>query len=103
MAEQGCERLDWDSAEMHNMTAGGSMLVVRGVSLVPMDVELHSLPIPIAPEDYHGVEVCGRRKDVVQQVETPWEVSDDVEEFSGRIGIELIGATKREKFPPETA
>jgi hypothetical protein len=51
---QGWERVDWDSAEMHPGVAGGWFLVVRGVTPVLTDLEPHSLPIPIAPEELIG-------------------------------------------------
>jgi hypothetical protein len=65
--QQDCQRLDWESAELHPGVAGGFFLVVRGTAPTAMEVELRSLPIPIAPEDYHGVEVCGRSNGPVAQ------------------------------------
>jgi hypothetical protein len=100
--QQDCQRLDWESAELHPGVAGGFFLVVRGTAPTAMEVELRSLPIPIAPEDYHGVEVCGCSNGPVAQVETPWEAEASTEGWSGRVGFELIGATKREWFPPKT-
>jgi hypothetical protein len=95
------QRLDWDKAQLHPKTAEGFILVVDGVAPVPMKVRLHSLPIGIAPEDYHEVEVVGRAADVSPQVETPWKAEIDTEGLSGRKGFVLIGETKREYFPPK--
>ena len=41
-------RLDWNDALMHPKTAGGFVLVVRGVAPVPTTAELRPLPIGIA-------------------------------------------------------
>jgi hypothetical protein len=95
------ERLDWDTAEMHPGVAGGFILVVRGVAVVPMKVRLHPLPIGIVPEDYNGIEVVGVRDDPSLEVETPWTAQIDTEGRGGRKGFVLIGATQREYFPPK--
>ena len=95
------ERLDWDDAEMHPKTVGGFVLVIRGVASVPMKVRLNPLPIGIVPEDYRGIEVLGRPAEVGPEVETPWTAEIDPEGLGGRIGIRLIGATKRQFFPPK--
>ena len=99
---QEWERLDWDTAEEHPGVASGFFLVVKGVSRVPMTVELHPLPIPIAPEDYYGVEVRGVSAEPSVEVETPWTVERDSQDLPhGRKGYILIGATKRKHFPPK--
>lgn len=99
-AEGTEERLDWDEAVTHPKTANGFVLVVRGISRVPMEVRLRPLPIGIAPEDYQGVEVLGRTGDGTIEIETPWTVEIDTGELlHGRKGFVLIGATKREYFP----
>src|SRR3954464_2759576 len=103
MADQlaaGEELLDWDSADVHPEVVSDAMLVVRGVAPVPMEVELRSLPIPIVAEEYHGVLVVGRRPEAGPEVETPWTAQIQMSEASGTKGIELIGKTKRERFPP---
>jgi lysozyme family protein len=94
------ERLDWDTAELHPGVAGGFILVVRGVAAVPMTVTLHPLPVGIVPEDYRGIEVLGVREEATTQVETPWTAEIDTDGLGGRKGIVLIGAHKREYFPP---
>jgi hypothetical protein len=105
MAEQATDnrnRLDWTEATMHPMVAGGFQLVVRGVAPVPVDVELRPLPIPIAPVEYHGIEVIGTPRGPTTQVETPWTMEVDADEIvRGTKGFVLIGATMREYFPPK--
>ncbi len=104
MSEQGArngERLDWNEAVMHPGFAGDFVLVVRGVARVPMKVELRPLPIGIVPEDYNRIEVIGVREDPGLDVETPWTAEIDTKGLAGREGIILIGATKREYFPPK--
>lgn len=99
-SEAGWRRLDWDTAEVHPMVAGGFVLVVRGTWIPLEQVQLHRLPTGIAPEDYHGVEVRGIAKDPTLQVQEPWEVSLSTDGLSGRVGFVLLGATKRQHFPP---
>ena len=104
MSEQReCERLDWTSLEVHNEFAGDALLVIEGETRVPMRVELHSLPIGIAPEDYQGIELCGfRNGDANSQVMTPFKVEEHLSKLpAGRIGIVVIGATMREYIPPK--
>lgn len=95
------ERLDWTEAEMHPQTASGFMLVVRGVAPVPMEVWLRPVPIGIVPDEdgYRGVEVLGKRAEITTEVETPWSAQIGTDDVGDR--IELIGATKREFFPPK--
>jgi hypothetical protein len=95
------ERLDWDDAVTHPKTVEGFVLVVRGVASVPTNVRLHPLPIGIVPEDYRGIEVLGRRAEIGPEVETPWTAEMDLEGLAGRKGVVLIGATKRQFFPPK--
>ena len=47
--DNGWRHLDWESVTQEPMIAGGFMLIVRGVSPVPMDVEFHDMPIGFAP------------------------------------------------------
>ncbi|HEX8053628.1 MAG TPA: hypothetical protein VF517_11615 [Thermoleophilaceae bacterium] len=99
--ENGEERLDWTEAEMHPMTASGFMLVVRGVAKHPMKVRLRPTPIGIVPDEdgYRGVVVLGKSEEFTTQVETPWTAQIDTKEVGDK--IELIGATKKEYFPPK--
>jgi hypothetical protein len=98
------ERIDWDGASMRPMAAGGFVLTVKGEAPVPTAVCLNPRPIGIVPEDYNGIEVLGTPKDPASDVLTPWEVDlPNAERQNGRVGIVLIGATKREYFPPQDA
>jgi hypothetical protein len=99
--ERTDERLDWDEAELHPGTVEGFVLVVRGVAPVPMDVRLNPLPIGIVPNDYRGIEVLGHAAEVGPQIETPWTAELDTSGLAGPKGIVLVGATKREYFPPK--
>lgn len=96
------ERIDWDEAVEHPMTPDGFRLVIRGVTPVPMTVTLRPLPVGIAPVDYQGIEVLGKAGDVNAKVETPWTTEVDTKELPhGRKGYVLVGATKRDYFPPK--
>ena len=99
---EGWERLDWDKAVPHPMTVSGFMLVVDGVSDVPMDVEIYVWPIGVAPVDYHPNIVRGRRREPVIQKRTEWQVQEDTRKLGhGTKGFVLVGATKRQYFPPK--
>lgn len=98
----GWELLDWQSAVEHPGVAGGFFLVVRGVARAPMEVELHPLPIGVAPVDYHPVQVRGRTREPTTEVETPWTIERDPSELPhGRKGYKLVGATMHQEFPPK--
>jgi hypothetical protein len=104
MASEECkgDRIDWDEVEMRPMVAGGFLLVLRGVALVPTTVCLRPAPIGTVKDDYRGIEVLGTVKEFVPQVETPWTLEQpDIDRYSGRVGFELVGATKREFIPPK--
>jgi hypothetical protein len=96
------QRIDWDSAEEHPMIAGGMMLVVRGVSEVPMKVEIHPQTPGIAPEDYGHNTVVGKVTEPVTQVRTEWTAEINTDSLTrGRKGYMLLSATKRQFFPPK--
>jgi hypothetical protein len=95
------ELIDWTSAIMEPMVAGGFIFIVSGESPVPVEVCLDPEPIGVVEEDYRKVAVRGTVTEVQAQVVTPWRVETTAsEEFNGRIGFELIGKTKRAFFPP---
>ena len=96
------ELLDWTSAKLHGQYVDGARLVVEGKAPVPMRVKLDPLPIGIAPVDYQGVELRGFRGEVGPEVETPFRLDVDTKEIPhGQVGFVLIGATRREYFPPQ--
>jgi hypothetical protein len=102
MTEHECERLDWTSVRVDNEFAGGAHIVVEGDAPEPMRVELHPLPVGVAPEEYQGVEVCGFRDDFGPKIVTHFKVEKNTQELpSGTVGIVLIGATMREYIPPK--
>jgi hypothetical protein len=96
------ERLDWTSAELHGGFVDGAILVVEGDTPVPMQVELHPLPIGIVPVDYQGIELRGSRGDAGPEVVTHFHLSVDTKHLPhGKVGFVLIGATMHQYFPPK--
>jgi hypothetical protein len=69
-SDAGWSRLDWDAAEVRPMVAGGFVLTVRGTAIPMERVELHSLPIGIAPEDstYKLGETSAERVRVYEKI-----------------------------------
>jgi hypothetical protein len=104
MASDECtgDRVDWDEVEMRPMVAGGFLLVLRGVARVPTTVCLRPSPIGIVEDDYRAIEVLGTVNEFGPEVETPWTLEEpNIAQYSGRVGFELVGATKREFIPPK--
>jgi hypothetical protein len=104
VAEQDAqpELLDWTSAKLYGEFVDGARLVVEGDAPVPMRVEFHPLPIPIVPVEYHGIQVRGFRGDFGPEVVTHFKLEEDTKKLpTGTVGFELIGATMRNRFPPE--
>jgi hypothetical protein len=97
------ELLDWEEASLHPGVAGGWFLSARGRAPNPMErVVLEPTPIPINPEEYRGVELVGYYKVPALDVVEPFDISEQVDQFSGTRGITLVGKTKRERFDTKT-
>jgi hypothetical protein len=102
MATEECtgDRLDWDKLIEQPMVAGGFVLVISGVAPKPMTVCLRLSPPGTVEEDYRQIEVLGTANDIEPQVETPWHLDiTNIEDYYGRVGVELVGATKRAQIP----
>jgi hypothetical protein len=104
MTEQvgDAELLDWTSVKLYGEFVDGARLIVEGDAPVPMRVELHSLPIGVAPEEYQGIELRGFRSTVGPEVVRHFRVEADTKDLPhGTVGFVLIGATMREYVPPK--
>ncbi len=101
-AENGLELVDWTSVNVYNEVVEGSILVIEGVTVVPMHVALYPEPAGVVPYQYWPIKVCGKRYEVSPQVETPYRLTRQLQDLPpGEVGIELIGATMRKRIPPE--
>ena len=104
MASEECtgDRIDWDEAIMRPMVAGEFVLVLTGVAPVPTSVCLRPSPIGFVEDEYRQIEVLGTMNSIEPQVETQWTVEEpNIAEYCGRVGILLVGATKRDFIPPK--
>jgi hypothetical protein len=73
-------------------------LIVKGTRpWVTMDVGLHPLPYASRP-DYTGIEVVGCQNGIGLPQAGPYSAVIEFTHLIGNRGIELIGATKRQKI-----
>jgi hypothetical protein len=94
--------IDWDKASEEPMAVEGSVLTVSGVAPRPVEIFLDPSPIGIVEDDYNGIEVHAVFESAGPEVETSWrKVLPDVQQYAGRVGFVLVGASKREYFPPK--
>ena len=94
-----CYRIDFESwAVVPGIVNGTYWLYVYGTKpWLSMDVTLKPL-IYIKKPEYWGIEVVGCLHGIGLPVQAPYVAELDVTHFLGTKGIELIGATKNEKF-----
>ena len=75
------------------------ILIVSGTKpYLNMQVELSPL-IYITRPDYWGIEVIGRLHGIGLPTLAPYSVAIPLDGITGKKGIEVIGATKKQKFP----
>lgn len=101
MPDSDGELLDWTEAHIENeFVAGSTLLTLNGVAPYPMRVWFDPAPVGVAEEDYREVAVRGKGDEEHLQVETPWQLSNNrIEDWYGRIGVEIVGLTKRLRIP----
>ena len=98
-ASETSRLIDFEKAELHPGFAGGWVLVVQGEAPYRnMDVRL-APRIYIQQPEYWGIEVVGTLPGgAVPDVTGPYAVALPLEGSMGKNGIEVIGATKSERF-----
>ncbi len=92
--------LDFDDADVVTLESFPPQYVLRVSGSKPyatMDVRLVPLVYVRQPE-YWGIEVVGSLHGIGLPVVQPYEVSLAVTSFLGTAGIEVIGATRRQRF-----
>ena len=102
MDDQTRELVDWERTHISIGFAGGYVLSVSGTTPIPMQVRLEPM-ISIPEPEWWQIEVVGYyRASGGSDVEPPFTARLGYDSLPpGCKGIELIGATRREKLPPE--
>src|SRR5215813_9040921 len=96
---ESCRRLDFDHVEIRpGFVSNTFFLIVRGTApCINMEVSLAPLIYIRCPE-YWGIEVVGcLPTGICLDAIKNYEVSISLAHITGSAGIEVIGATKREK------
>jgi hypothetical protein len=95
---QTCRRVDFDRVEIREATRlGGRLLLVSGIkSWADLRVTLEPLSYREMP-DFQMIEVVGRLAASGLPALVDFCVALPLESILGRIGIEIIGATKSER------
>ena len=99
-ASQSCRLIDFEKAEVHpGIIPDTWFLVIQGTKpCINMKVELIPLVYVTCPE-YWGIEVVGCLPDgVCLTAIGPYDVTIPLAGVTGSCGIEVIGASKREKY-----
>jgi hypothetical protein len=100
---RACRLLDFDKAEVRpGLVPRTFILIVSGTKpYANMSVELRPLTYVQQPE-YWGIEVVGCLPGFGLPVVAPYTASLPLDGVTGRRGIEVLGATRREKLevPP---
>jgi hypothetical protein len=91
--------IDFETAEvMPGFLPKTFFLIVTGTKpLLTMKVELVPL-VYIRQPEYWGIEVIGSQSGIGLPATAPYHVALDISHLLGTKGIEVIGATRREKF-----
>lgn len=89
--------LDWEQARIIEGIAG-PILDVSGKTETPMEVSLHCAPVGTVAWEYWPIELQGAPPNVSTEVETTFHLDHDLAKCRGTKGVELIGASKTEKF-----
>ena len=96
---QTCRRIDFDCVEIREATrlGGGRLLLVSGIkSWADLRVTLEPLSYREMP-DFQVIEVVGRLAASGLPALVDFCVALPLESILGRMGIEIIGATKSER------
>ena len=91
--------VDFDKAEVvPGFVSDTFFLIVSGTKpYANMKVELHAL-IYIDKPDYWGIEVIGYLPCIGLPHTAPYTVALDITHIRGKSGVEVIGATKKQKI-----
>jgi hypothetical protein len=94
-----CRVLDFDSAEVvPGFIPKTFFLIVTGTKpMLTMKVELVPLVYIKRPE-FWGIEVVGCQSGIGLPTTAPYHVALDISHLIGTAGIEVIGASKRQKI-----
>ena len=94
-----CRLIDFDDIQVIPGTVLRTyFLIVKGTKpWATMDVGLHPLPYASRPE-YTSIEVVGRQNGVGLPKATPYSATIEVSHLIGVRGIEIVGASKRQKI-----
>lgn len=89
-------RLDFDHSEMvPGLIEGTSFLLVSGTKpWITLEVSLQP-KVHISQPDYTGIEVVGLQRGQILPDPAPFALAIEISHFTGKKGIEVIGATKR--------
>jgi hypothetical protein len=92
-------RIDFTKAEVvRGIIPNTYFLVVTGMKpWVTMEMKLIPL-VYIAQPDYWGIEVIGIQSGIGLPAEAPYSVTLNISHTRGKEGIEVIGASKKEKI-----
>jgi hypothetical protein len=95
---QTCRRIDFDCVEIRDATRlGGRLLLVSGIkSWADLRVTLEPMSYRETP-DFQVIEVVGRLAASGLPALVDFCVALPLESILGRMGIEIIGATKSER------
>jgi len=94
---QACRRIDFDSIEVREPTRGGRMLLVSGIKRwADLRVTLEPMSYRETP-DFWVIEVVGRLAASGLPAMVDFCVALPLDSFQGRLGIEIVGATKSER------
>jgi hypothetical protein len=94
-----CRRINFEHAQVvPGIVPKTWFLIVSGKKpWASMQVELQPL-IYVHPPEFWGIEVVGCLSGVSLPVEVPYSVTLEITHFIGKQGIEVIGATRKERI-----
>lgn len=92
-----CRRIDFDLIEVREPARGGRLLLVSGIKpWADLRVSLEPMAYPDLP-DYWAIEVVGRLSASGLPALVDFCVALPLDSFHGRLGIEIVGATRSER------
>ena len=94
---RACRRVDFDLIELREPTQGGRLLLVSGIKpWADLRVSLEPMAYRQTP-DFWTIEVVGRLSASGLPALVDFCVALPLASFQGRLGIEIVGATKVER------